>query len=136
MHFVNAGNQDFVKTSAVAERHYGTREDPMETNDLKSMPLEELWKLHEEMVVVLGSQLVAEKAKLEERLRQLQPQDHRMRRPYPKVFPKYQNPKNPTETWSGRGRQPRWLSPQRRSGKKLDDFRIHNSSNRARRAHA
>jgi DNA-binding protein H-NS len=136
MHFVNAGNQDFVRTSAVAERHHGTREDPMETNDLKSMPLEELWKFHEEVIVQLGSKLVAEKAKLEQRLRQLQPQDHRMRRPYPKVFPKYQNPKNPTETWSGRGRQPRWLSPQLRSGKKLDDFRIHNSSDHARRAHA
>ena len=103
--------------------------------DLKSMPLEELWKLREEVIVRLGSKLVAEKAKLDERLHQLRPQDHRMRRPYPKVFPKYQNPKNPTETWSGRGRHPRWLSPQLGSGKKLDDFRIHNSSDHARRAH-
>jgi DNA-binding protein H-NS len=108
----------------------------METNELRSMPLEELWKLRGEVVVRLGSKLLAEKAKLEERLRQLRPQDHRMRRPYPKVFPKYQNPKNPTETWSGRGRHPRWLSPQLRSGKKLDEFRIHNSSDRAGRAHA
>jgi DNA-binding protein H-NS len=106
----------------------------METNDLKSMPLEELWKLREEVIVRLGSKLVAEKAKLEKRLRQLRPQDHRMRRLYPKVFPKYQNPKNPTETWSGRGRFPRWLSPQLAS-EKLDDFRIHSSSDHARRAH-
>jgi DNA-binding protein H-NS len=106
----------------------------MGTNDLKSMPLAELWKLHEQVVVQLRSKLMAEKAILEERLRQLQ--YHGMRRPYPKVFPKYQNPRNPTETWSGRGRQPRWLSPQLRSGKKLDDFRIHNSSDRAHRAHA
>ena len=90
----------------------------METSDLKSMSLEELWKLHEEVIVRLSSILAAEKTKLEERLHQLRPQHHRMRRPYPKVFPKYQNPKNPTETWSGRGRQPRWLSPQLRSGKK------------------
>jgi DNA-binding protein H-NS len=107
----------------------------METNDLRSMPLEELWKLHEELIVRLGSRLAAEKAKLEKRLRELRPRDRRMRRPYPKVFPKYQNPKNPTETWSGRGRQPRWLSPQLRSGKKLDDFRIHNSSDHDRRTH-
>lgn len=120
----------------VAQRHCGTREAPMETNDLKSMSLEELWKLHEEVIVRLSSILAAEKTKLEERLRRLRPQHHRTRRPYPKVFPKYQNPKNPTETWSGRGRQPRWLSPQLRSGKKLDDFRIHNSSDHARRAHA
>ena len=40
------------------------------------------------------------------------------------------------ETRSGRERQPRWLSPQLRSGKKLDDFRIHNSSDHARRVHS
>ena len=96
----------------------------MVTNDLKSMSLEELWKLHEEVVGRLGDKLVVEKAKLEERLRQLQPKDHRVRRPYPKVFPKYRNPKNLTETWSGRGKLPRWLTPQLRSGKTLDDFRI------------
>jgi DNA-binding protein H-NS len=108
----------------------------MDTNDLKTMSSEELWRLHAEVIVRLSSKLVAEKAKLEERLSKLRLHDRRMRRPYPKVFPKYQNPKNPTETWSGRGRQPRWLSPQLRSGKKLDDFRIHNSSDQARRAHA
>ncbi|WP_346016210.1 H-NS histone family protein [Bradyrhizobium sp. C-145] len=30
--------------------------------------------------------------------------------------PKYRNPKNPAETWSGRGRLPRWLRPQLRGG--------------------
>ena len=106
----------------------------METNQLNAVPLAELWELHQQVIVRLRSILVAEKAKLEERLRRLQPQDDRAPRPYPKVFPKYQNPRNPTETWSGRGRQPRWLSPQLRSGKKLDDFRIHHSSDHARRA--
>jgi hypothetical protein len=48
----------------------------------------------------------------------------RQRRPYPKVLPKYRNPKNPAETWSGRGKQPRWLAAQLRSGKKVDDFLI------------
>jgi DNA-binding protein H-NS len=132
----DARNQNLVSAFCSCQRHCGTREGPMETNDLRSMPLEELWKLHEELIVRLGSRLAAEKAKLEKRLRELRPRDRRMRRPYPKVFPKYQNPKNPTETWSGRGRQPRWLSPQLRSGKKLDDFRIHNSSDHARRTHA
>ena len=107
----------------------------MEKNDLKAMSLEELWNLREEVILRLGAKLVAEKARLEERLRKLPWQDHRKRRPYPKVYPKYQNPENLAETWSGRGRQPRWLSPQLRSGKKLDDFRIHNSSDHARRAY-
>ena len=96
----------------------------MEANDLNSMDAEELWKLREEITARLGTRLVAEKAKLEERLRALQPQKHRMRRPYPKVFPKYQNPKNPTETWSGRGKRPRWLSAQLGAGRKLDNFLI------------
>ncbi|MCK1316911.1 H-NS family nucleoid-associated regulatory protein, partial [Bradyrhizobium sp. 23] len=38
------------------------------------------------------------------------------------------NPKNPAETWSGRGRLPRWLRPQLRAGRKLDDFLIDRAS--------
>ena len=104
----------------------------MEANDLESMDAEELWKLYEEVTARLGTRIVAEKAKLEERLLALQSQGHRMRRPYPKVFPKYQNPKNPTETWSGRGMRPRWLSTQIRAGKKLNSFLITSSEGRHR----
>ena len=38
------------------------------------------------------------------------------------VAPKYRNPENPTETWAGRGLQPRWLAAAIKSGKKLEDF--------------
>jgi DNA-binding protein H-NS len=55
------------------------------------------------------------------------------RRPYPQVFPKYSNPAKPSETWAGRGKQPRWLIAQLRAGKKLDDFRIQTLPGRARR---
>ncbi len=41
-----------------------------------------------------------------------------------KVPPKYHNPANPKETWSGRGKQPRWLSALTVKGKKADDFLI------------
>jgi DNA-binding protein H-NS len=34
----------------------------------------------------------------------------RVRRPYPKVLPKFRNPHDPSITWSGRGKQPRWLT--------------------------
>lgn len=41
------------------------------------------------------------------------------------VAAKYRNPKNPEETWSGRGRKPRWLVVAMTSvGAKLDDFLI------------
>jgi DNA-binding protein H-NS len=95
------------------------------------MPSEELWKFHEAVTAQLGNKLAEEKAKLAEReewLRKLQRVGKAMlspmRRPYPKVLPKYRNPKNPAETWSGRGKQPRWLSAQLRAGKELSHFLI------------
>ncbi len=41
-----------------------------------------------------------------------------------KVAPKYRNPANTQETWTGRGRQPRWLAGEIAAGKKLEDFLI------------
>ncbi|GAB6194989.1 H-NS histone family protein [Lysobacter xanthus] len=41
-----------------------------------------------------------------------------------KVAPKYRNPDNASETWSGRGKQPRWLQAQTGNGRALDDFLI------------
>lgn len=111
----------------------------MKRPDLKSMSVNELWSLHELVASVLARKISAEKAQLDQRLRQLDlgnaPDNvKRMghaRRPYPQVFPKYRNPAQPSETWAGRGKQPRWLTAQLRSGKKLDDFRIQPSSGRA-----
>lgn len=39
-----------------------------------------------------------------------------------KVQPKYQNPKDTSQTWTGRGRQPRWMVEALAHGKKPDDF--------------
>jgi DNA-binding protein H-NS len=41
-----------------------------------------------------------------------------------KVAPKYRNPANSRETWSGRGMQPRWLAAEVRRGRKPEDFLI------------
>jgi DNA-binding protein H-NS len=96
---------------------------------LNSMSVDELWKLHELVVAELSRKLAAERVVLEQRLRQLgstvtNGNVKRERRPYPRVLPKYRNPKNRNETWAGRGKQPRWLTAQLRSGKKLGDFLI------------
>src|SRR5215472_5318030 len=100
----------------------------MKSSNLKIMSVDQLWDLHEQVIAELSKRIVAEKSRLEERLRKLGSPGgdrlNRQRRPYPKVLPKYRNPKNPAETWAGRGKQPRWLKAQLRSGKKLDDFRI------------
>jgi DNA-binding protein H-NS len=109
----------------------------MKPHDLESMSVDELWSLHELVVSVMARKLSAEKARLEQRLRELGQSTadsakkvSHARRPYPQVFPKYRNPSRPSETWAGRGKQPRWLTAQLRSGKKLDDFRILPSSDR------
>ena len=99
----------------------------MKTAELKSMSVDDLWSLHEQVNLILASKISEEKERLERRLRQIRHRnsssDH-ARRPYPRVYPKYRNPTQPSQTWAGRGKQPRWLQAQLRSGKKLDDFRI------------
>ncbi|MCZ7597193.1 MAG: H-NS histone family protein [Gammaproteobacteria bacterium] len=41
-----------------------------------------------------------------------------------KVAPKYRNPANSRETWTGRGRKPLWVVAAPESGKKLQDLAI------------
>jgi DNA-binding protein H-NS len=113
----------------------------MTRQDLKSMSAEELWALHELVTSLLARKIAAEKAQLDRRLQQLGMRPSapakkisHARRPYPQVFPKFRNPAQPGETWAGRGKQPRWLTAQLKSGKQLDDFRIQSSSDRARRS--
>jgi DNA-binding protein H-NS len=106
----------------------------MKAQNLEFMSVDQLWNLHEELVAELSRKIAAEKATLEQRLRKLgliaiDDKVDRQRRPYPKVLPKYQNPKNPTETWAGRGKQPRWIRALLRSGKRLDDLRIKGLAN-------
>jgi DNA-binding protein H-NS len=110
----------------------------MKPRDPKSMTVNELWALHLEIKSALARRIAAEKTKLEKQLKQLEdgtlneiPRTER--RPYPRVHPKYQNPAKLEETWAGRGKHPRWLTAQIKSGKKLEDFRITPSSNRTRK---
>jgi DNA-binding protein H-NS len=105
-----------------------------------SMSIDDLWHLREQISQVLADKIKSEKRTLESRLAKLNEgiangkttrsglvavkRRTRARRKYPKVVPKFQNPKLPTETWSGRGKQPRWLAAQIKAGRKIDDFRI------------
>jgi DNA-binding protein H-NS len=126
----------------------------MNRNEFKSMSTDELWALHEEIATRLAAALTAEKSVLENRLRRLQrgietqhatgdakssgakssgaktsgAKSSTERRPYPPVVPKYRNPERPSETWAGRGKKPRWLAAQLKSGKRIDDFRIRHAA--------
>ena len=98
----------------------------MAIDKLESMSADELWSLREKVDSILCVKIAEEKAQLDRRLRLLKVgvSGGHVRRRYPPVRPKYRNPARPSETWAGRGKQPRWLRAQLGSGKKLDDFRI------------
>lgn len=104
--------------------------------DLDAMSVDEMWRLHEKIGQVLSVRLTSEKRELEKRLSQLRRENEmhavpteavgvsRERRKYPRVYPKYRNPNEPTETWSGRGKQPRWLVAALKAGHKIEEFMI------------
>jgi DNA-binding protein H-NS len=99
----------------------------VKNENLKMMSVDELWSLHEELCPILSAKLDTERRELDRRLARLNGRMERQkkaRRPYPKVHPKYRNPDRPSETWSGRGKQPRWIGAQLKSGKKVDDLLI------------
>ena len=97
----------------------------MQKFELELMSVEELWALHEEISETLAVRLTAEKRVLDERLNRLSNQANTSkRRPYPPVLPKFRNPDNPTEIWSGRGRQPHWVAQQLRLGKRMEELKI------------
>ena len=41
-----------------------------------------------------------------------------------RVAPKYRNPNDPNETWTGRGVKPKWLRALLEQGRNQDDFKI------------
>jgi DNA-binding protein H-NS len=99
----------------------------VKNRNLANMSANDLWRLREEVGTILSTKLGAEKQKLELRLARLNGRlEHKQeaRRPYPKVHQKYRNPEKASETWSGRGKQPRWVGAQLRSGMRVDDLLI------------
>jgi DNA-binding protein H-NS len=100
--------------------------------DFDRMTIDELWHLHEQVSQVLSIRLTTEKKALEKRLSRLRSENlstatkavESPRRKYPRVFPKYHNPSEPGQTWSGRGKQPRWLAAALKTGHKIEEFLI------------
>ena len=105
--------------------------------ELENMSIDDLWLLHEEITKVLSDMITSEKLQLEKRLAVLDRgknlgangsargyDEVKQRRSYPRVYPKYRNPLSPSETWSGRGKQPRWLVAAIKSGRKIEEFKI------------
>jgi DNA-binding protein H-NS len=111
--------------------------------NLDLMSGEEMWQLREAICEVLSLRLSSEKQQLEMRLEQLRrdpglssggaSEIRAQRRRYGRVAPKYQNAQHPHETWSGRGKTPRWLVAALKKGHKVEDFAISTTSQRRRK---
>ena len=99
---------------------------------LKSMSLDKLVALRNQVEEVLAAKVVDQKRALESELSKLtrfQNGNGRSklvsgRGAKGPVAPKYRNPENPSETSAGRGLKPRWLSAALKSGKTQEDFLI------------
>ena len=108
--------------------------------DIEAMSFDDLWSLHEQVGQILSVRITSEKRELERRLAVLNRSrgviegpdgdnaqsynaSGKARRKYPRVLPKYRNPQT-SETWSGRGKQPRWLVAAIKTGRKIEDFEI------------
>jgi DNA-binding protein H-NS len=95
----------------------------MKQLNFSTFPIDELWAIHEQVTNLLAEKMIAEKNKVENRLKQLRG-DSIERRHHSRIPPKYRNPANPYQTWSGRGRTPLWIKRLRMEGKSIEDLRI------------
>jgi DNA-binding protein H-NS len=110
---------------------------------LKLMSLDRLVGLREEVEAALKARIAGARSELESRLNALSEfggaQVGRLQRTLRRsargrVPPKYRNPDNPSETWTGRGLPPRWLAAELKRGGRLEDFLIEGEPKRRRKA--
>src|SRR5258707_5161874 len=101
--------------------------------NLKSMSIDKLTKLRDQVGTALHSKVADERRTLEAELTKLSRLSTSQLRSKGlglglgvrgPVAPKYRNPENPSETWAGRGLTPRWLAAAIKAGKKLEHFSI------------
>jgi DNA-binding protein H-NS len=106
------------------------------TPNLKTMSVEKLSKLKDQIDAALATRVAGERRALQTQLGKLA-RFEGGRMPFKGagsrgvVPPKYRNPDNPAETWAGRGLKPRWLAAAIKSGKKLEHFAIAGSAKAA-----
>jgi DNA-binding protein H-NS len=98
---------------------------------LKSMSVAKLQDLRGKVDAAIAEKIIARRQELESELSKLERIDGRRGAKASRrggrlgpVPPKYRNPQDPSQTWAGRGLQPRWLKEAMKSGKKLESFLI------------
>ena len=111
--------------------------------NLKSMSVHHLTSLRQQVEAALNFKVIEKRRAIESKLAKLgsfqggaTPRGVARK----KVAPKYRNPDNDKETWTGRGMKPQWLAAAIKAGKKLDHFLIANANRSAkakrRKAHS
>ena len=98
---------------------------------LKTMSIDKLVKLRDQVEAAIASKVTEQRRSLESELSKLGRFQGKAGRTTSgrggargAVAPKYRNPDNPSETWAGRGLRPRWLAAALKEGKKIEDFAI------------
>lgn len=105
-------------------------------NGIESLSLKELTELHAKVQEAITNRRKSDLAETKAKLAQMAAEagfsldellgkaDGRKGTRAP-VAVKFRNPDNPAETWTGRGRQPKWLVAKlAKRGVTVDDFRI------------
>ncbi|MDB5654059.1 MAG: histidinol phosphate phosphatase [Tardiphaga sp.] len=92
----------------------------------EAMSVDALWRLHEEMRVVLAAKLAQQQQEIADRLRDLAefPASRRIAAPAEAPQKLYRNPRRRSQTWSGSGLRPRWLVFQLAAGRTLHEFLV------------
>ena len=102
--------------------------------NLNDLTLAELKKLQDDVAVAIFNYEKRKKAKalaaVEEAARaagfslKALLGDEKLSKAKTKATPKYANPADPSQTWTGRGRKPKWVEALLASGKTLEDLTI------------
>jgi DNA-binding protein H-NS len=103
--------------------------------NLKSMSVNQLTSLRQQVEAALNSKVIEQRHAIESQLAKLgsfQGGVPRRGTGRGKLQPKYRNPDNDQETWTGRGLKPPWLAAAIKAGKKLDFFLIANANRSAK----
>src|SRR5580700_9182451 len=110
------------------------------TMNLKSMSLDRLANLRDQVNSALVAKVADQRRALESELSKIsrfqvggaKAKAGRGGLKGSSIAPKYRNPENAAETWAGRGLKPRWLTAAIKSGRKQDDFLIAGSATSAK----
>lgn len=100
--------------------------------DIKNLDVNELAKLQTDIETTLAQKKEEKRQTVIAKVRQLLADNEmsfddlpgRTAIPRAKPRPKYRNPKDYTQTWSGRGRKPAWIEENLKEGVALEKMRI------------